>query len=101
MAVTATYDSLTRTYALLRVTTARSRGSGPAAPAAEERSSTDSLEVVRAWMTRMEDLRVPPPARPPGDERQMLRITASFGRRMVLGMFPARRSVSVEHPLGP
>lgn len=98
--VTASYDSLTRTYSLSRVRTTRSRGTDPP-PVQEERITADSLATVRSWMTRVDSLQMPPPARPPGGERQVLRITAVFERRMILGMFPSRRSVSVEYPLEP
>lgn len=97
--VEATYDSLTRSYQLARsgVTQVRGGKKGPAGP--DESRITDSVETLRRWMTHLDAVRLPAPAKLPEGSEQYVRVTTTFGRKFVLGMFPARRSASAEQTL--
>lgn len=95
------YDSLTRSYDLLRRIEHRIRQKKQGPLTEEQRRLTDSLEVVRAWMTRLDEIPVFDPARELRGRSLRVRVEVNLGRRYILFVFPGTRSVSAEIPLGP
>jgi hypothetical protein len=91
------YDSLTRQYHLTRDLELRRRKAAP--PAESETHGTESIEAMRSWMTRVEDLPLLDLPFDAGDERLRLRVETSLGRRYVLYLFPGRVTVSAEQEL--
>ncbi len=99
---TAEYDSLTRRYRLERVEEVEVRGREvDAAGALPAERVTEDPDEVRAFMTEIDAVALPlPPGLREGPKR-WIRVSASLGRRFVLGIFPSSWSVSRETPLAP
>lgn len=95
------YDSLTRRYDLLRSIEhkVRQKRQGPLTD--EQRRLTDSVEEMRDWMSRFDEIPVFDPARELRGRALRVRVEVNLGRRYILFVFPATRSVSAEIPLGP
>jgi hypothetical protein len=92
------YDSLTRRYDLTREVHAERRRAAPEADV--DTRSTESVETMRAWMTRVEDFPLVEPEAELEPERLRLRVETSLGRRYVMLVFPDRVTVSAERELG-
>jgi len=95
------YDTLTRRYDLLRRIEHRIRQKKQGPMTEEQRRLTDSLEEMRAWMTRFDEIPVFDPSRELLGRSLRVRVEVNLGRRYVLFVFPGTRSVSAETPLGP
>lgn len=95
------YDSLTRRYDLLRRVEHRMRQKKQGPLTEEQRKLTDSLEEMRDWMTRFDEIPVFDPTRELRGRAMRVRVEVNLGRRYVLFVFPGTRSVSAETPLGP
>ena len=97
---TAVYDSLIQRYELLRtIELGKRRDRGR--PPVEERTQTESIEQMRAWMTEFDQLpalELPETAR---DAQLRVRVRSILGRRYVLFLFPSRIDVSAERRLEP
>jgi hypothetical protein len=94
------YDSLTRRYDLLRRIEHKIRQKRQGPLTEEQRKLTDSLDEMRDWMTRFDQIPVFDPARELGDRSLRIRVEVSLGRRYIMFVFPGTRSVSAETPLG-
>jgi len=96
----AVYDSLTQRYELLRtIEPGKRRDRGR--PPLEERTQTESIEKVRAWMTEFDQL---PALELPGTARDVplrVRVHSTLGRHYVLFLIPTRIDVSAERRLEP
>jgi hypothetical protein len=94
----AIYDSLTQRYALtreIRVGPKKKKG----AVVSEESHGTDSIDVVRSWMTEFDVL---PELELPvlqADTRLRVRVESTLGRRFVWYMFPGHHSATAEQRL--
>ena len=95
------YDSLTRRYDLLRRIEHRIRQKKQGPLTEEQRKLTDSLEEMRDWMTRFDEIPVFDPTRELRGRALRVRVEVNLGRRYILLIFPGTRSVSAEIPLGP
>jgi hypothetical protein len=95
------YDSLTRRYDLLRRIEHKIRQKKQGPLTEEQRKLTDSLEEMRTWMTRFDEIPVFDPARELRGRSLRVRVEINLGRRYILLVFPGTRSVSAETPLGP
>ena len=95
------YDSLTRRYDLLRRIEHRIRQKKQGPLTEEQRRLTDSLDEMRSWMTRFDDVPVFDPARELQGRSLRVRVEVNLGRRYILFVFPGTRSVSAETPLDP
>jgi hypothetical protein len=94
---TASYDSLTKRYALHR--RLESRQKGGAAEVLEQRQSTSAEQEMRAWMTELADLPVMELGRVE-EQRLRVRVESIIDRRYLLFLIPWNVKVSAETPLG-
>ena len=92
---------MTRRYDLLRRVEHRMRQKKQGPLTEEQRKLTDSLEEMRDWMTRFDEIPVFDPTRELRGRAMRVRVEVNLGRRYVLFVFPGTRSVSAETPLGP
>jgi hypothetical protein len=99
--VSAVYDGLTRQYHLSRVYKLRRRGKEPegAAMIADEVFDTDSLSVVRVWLTEIDGVPLLPVDSGIPLDRRRIEVTTSMGRKFVWMMFPVTISASAETTL--
>jgi hypothetical protein len=96
---TATYDSLTKQYALERTTRHRPFG-GQEEDAVVERQTTDRVDVVRSWMTQISDVEIPLTGLDPDQrERSRVRVFSLLGRRYLLLVFPTSITAAAETEL--
>jgi len=95
------YDSLTRRYDLLRRIEYRIRQKRQGPLTEEQRKLTDSLEEMRDWMTRFDQVPVFDPTRELRGRALRVRVEVNLGRRYILFIFPGTRSIAAEIPLGP
>lgn len=95
---TAAYDSLTRRFELRR-TIERVQGATTAGD--EQRTSTESEDEMRAWMTEFPETLVFDRQTSPREGRLRLRVESALGRRFVLLIFPTTVIVSAEQRLEP
>ncbi len=96
---TATYDSLTKQYALTRVLRQRPSQGDPADEIVEARS-TESVDDVRAWLAQVAGVEIPLVDLRPSGGRARIKVESILGRRYVLGMFPSAISAEAEIDLG-
>jgi hypothetical protein len=99
--VTATYDGLTRQYHLSRAYKLRRRGKEPEGVAmiADELFDTDSLNVVRVWMSEIDGVPLLPVESVIPLERRRVEVTTSMGRKFFWMMFPVTITASAETSL--
>ena len=92
---TATYDSLTKQYALERVIRHRpSKGEPP--EEIHEARTTESVKDVRAWIAVVSGVELPLADLRPSSGRARVKVESILGRRYVLGMFPSAISAEAE-----
>ena len=95
------FDGLTKQYHLSRSYRLRRKGKawdGPARIADEERD-TDSLDVVRVWMSEVDGVPLLPVASEAPVSRQRVDVSCSMGRKFFWGMFPITVTASAESTL--
>jgi hypothetical protein len=95
------YDTLTRQYELWREIEQRPRKKGRDPAIEEQRRATDSLDEMRAWMTRLERVPVLRPVKEQPIEKLRVRVEVVLGRSYVMWIFPTTDSVAEEIPLEP
>lgn len=102
LTTTATYDSLTREYHLIRT-----REEKPAAaddedpPDDGEEKVTGDIDEVRSWMTEIDGVVLRSDPKGNRSPRQRLRVTSVVGRKFVFLIFPSNKSASAERHLEP
>lgn len=94
---TASYDSLTRRYALHR--RFESRQKGRATVVYEQQHSTALEQEMRSWMTELSELPILELDRVGNDNRLRVRVESSFDRRYLLFLIPWSVKVSAEMQL--
>jgi hypothetical protein len=95
------FDGLTKQYHLSRSYRLGRKGKaweGPARIADEERD-TDSLDVVRIWMSEVDGVPLLPVASEVPLSRRRVDVTCSMGRKFVWMMFPVTVTASAESTL--
>ncbi len=95
------FDGLTKQYHLSRSYRLRRKGKaweGPARIADEERD-TDSLDVVRVWMSEIDGVPLLPVDTEAPVSRWRVGVTSSMGRKFVWMMFPVTVTASAETTL--
>ena len=95
------FDGLTKQYHLSRSYSLRRKGKaweGPTRIADEERD-TDSLDVVRIWMTEVDGVPLLPVDSEVPISRRRVDVTCSMGRKFVWMMFPVTVTASAESTL--
>jgi len=95
------FDGLTKQYHLSRSYRLRRKGKaweGPARIADEERD-TDSLDVVRIWMSEVDGVPLLPVDSDVPVSRRRVDVTCTMGRTFFWGMFPVTVTASAESTL--
>jgi len=95
------FDGLTKQYHLSRSYSLRRKGKaweGPSRIADEERD-TDSLDVVRIWMSEVDGVPLLPADSEVPVSRRRVDVTCSMGRKFVWMMFPVTVTASAESTL--
>lgn len=97
---TATYDSLTKQYALERAVRHRpSRGDPP--EEIRETRTTESVDDIPGWIATVSGIEMPLTELRPTGGRARVKVESVLGRRYVLGMFPSAISAGAEFDLAP
>ena len=95
------FDGLTKQYHLSRIYRLRRKGKaweGPTRIADEDRD-TDSLDVVRVWMSEIDGVPLLPVDSEAPVSRWRVGVTCSMGRKFVWMMFPVTVTASAETSL--
>jgi hypothetical protein len=92
---------LTHRYQLNRILEVRSRQKRAAPPPLNDQKVTASLDEMRAWMTRFDDIPLYDPARTlPTDVELYVRVEVSLGRHWFLFIIPTTKSITSELQVG-
>lgn len=98
--VSATYDSLTQRYELVRTVRPRGRGTDESADALEQRAVVESEREMRAWLTEVRDVELSGPAQPIEEAPGLtVRVEVVLGRRWFLLVIPTSATISAEREL--
>jgi hypothetical protein len=95
------FDGLTKQYHLSRSYRLGRKGKaweGPA-PIADEERDTDSLDVVRIWMSEVDGVPLLPVVSDVPVSRRRVDVNCSMGRKFVWMMFPVTVTASAESTL--
>ena len=95
------FDGLTKEYHLSRSYRLRRKGKdweGPA-PIADEERDTDSLDLVRVWMSEVDGVPILPVDSDVPVSRRRVDVTCSMGRKFFWMMFPVTVTASAESAL--
>lgn len=91
------FDSLTQRYQLNRALEVKSRQRRASPAPSIDQRLTASVDEMRSWMTRFDDVPLHDPARAiPTDVELHVRVEVSLGRRWLLLIIPTTESITSE-----